>query len=359
MPEDIEEQVDDQVDQPLQLWGTHEPARGVPIWMEQQDQTQAQMPPRIRMQFPTTPVTTDEASQLVAAYTQLERQQEAAQKAALTYQRQMKYTQMVQQGVDPAKALWDSGLWMNYTHPGPMSQIAKSMTGVPLPQAGQSQLWATPAYDPDTGELVARTIDVGGKTVVLRIPKPTAEKAEKPTPQQANKVKAIEAGISATQNRISKAVEEGDSENQVRLQSHLDKLQKELDEVYTPKAAKEIQTPEIPNYQPEPSPDAVPRGTLANFNIPPSTPVQVHPDPTNTPGILPLEPALRAPTNSPVVPPEVRTPVAPAQAMTAPAPAQTQATPRKVRVKSPKGKIGWIPEYQLDQALAEGYTPVD
>jgi hypothetical protein len=41
-----------------------------------------------------------------------------------------------------------------------------------------------------------------------------------------------------------------------------------------------------------------------------------------------------------------------------PAPSMTTPTPKRVRVKSPEGKVGSIPESQLDDALAAGYTEV-
>ena len=55
-----------------------------------------------------------------------------------------------------------------------------------------------------------------------------------------------------------------------------------------------------------------------------------------------------------VTPPTgVATPTAPAPAS---APAPAAAAGDKIRVKSPAGKIGWIPAAQLDAALAAGYT---
>lgn len=341
----------------------HVPARGVPIWMEQQAQSD-ELPavlPYGGMRPPEGPVPISQAADFVQAATALMRQQESERKAALTYQRQMKYTQMVQQGVDPAKALWDSGLWMNYTHPGPMQGIAKAMT--PPPVTGQT-LMATPVYDQD-GNVIGNTIDVGGKPIFRAIPKPPTVKSASTTPLH-EQLRSINTELGKAQARLlsgtAKDQQEADTLAIQQLEDRREQVENALKsageqvvisprtdirmtpKVLTPPDLRSPMQRILPNFlggspAPQPVTNLVPTmGVAPVAPAMPVTPTIVHPDPTNT---VPT-PLLQ--------PPELSAPQALAP--------KTEEI-RRVRVKSPKGKIGWIPEYQLDQALAEGYTPVD
>lgn len=272
----------------------------------------------------------DEAQQLAAARTVQDmaaQQQVMAQKAreaALKWEGQKEYGDLVAQGVSPAEAF---GRTAHKLIPGQLGQFITGQERQRQAIANQAAIDArerermaeTKRYhdlmlgkssvpptietvrNPVTGEDVA-IARLGGRSQVLTAPPNTQDK----------QLKAIEdESLKSQQRQLEKSIEETmDQRERASLQDELLKVKTARSNLVM--AAKSKPVPEESWDKYAPSPEVLDTALRQTRDM-----------------------GITTPTNAPSV------------------------STKRVRVRSKSGKVGTIPESQLDEALKEGYTLVD